>query len=326
MKVWPLLLTLLAAIGLLSLALGDYPLPLAEVLAALTNTPAAPPEAVMVIHDLRLPRLLAAALGGAALAVSGALIQTVMRNPLADPGLLGINSGAALVVIALMLFGGPWGMTAIPVAGFCGALLAVTLVWLLAWQGGAAPLRLVLVGVALAAMTGALASVLTTFAPIDQAQRALIWLSGSLHDLDRPRLYLMALWLIPPLGISLAVARQADTLRLGDTTARALGQRVEGVRALLTLLAALLAGAAVSVIGPIGFVGLIAPHLARSLIGPLHLRMLPLAALIGACLVAGADLVGRLAFAPVQIPAGLVTALIGGPFFFWLLWSRRHAR
>ncbi|NPD17423.1 iron ABC transporter permease [Xinfangfangia sp. D13-10-4-6] len=321
-----LLLAVFCAIGLASLGLGDHPLPLREVWLALIPGQGATPEAEMVVLDLRLPRLLAAGLGGAALAVSGALVQAVLRNPLADPGLLGINSGAALVVIALMVLAGPGVLALLPVAGFAGALLSVVLVWALAWQGGASPLRLVLVGLALAAMTGAMASVLTTFAPINAAQRALIWLAGSLHDIDRPRLQLMALWLALPLGLSLALARHADALNLGETTARALGQRVEVTRAALILIAALLAGATVAITGPIGFVGLIAPHLARHIAGPLHARMLPVAALIGACLVAAADLAGRLVFAPVQIPAGLVTALIGGPFFFWLIWSRRHAR
>lgn len=315
---------LLVVVVLISLASGDYPLPVAEVLGALSQDPGISPEAMLVVYELRLPRLLVAALAGMALAVSGVLVQAVMRNPLAEPGLLGINAGAALAVVLVVI---AWpGLLPLSVAGFAGALLSALALWRLAWRGGIAPLRLVLIGIALSTLAAAAATVLTTFARVDQAQRVLIWLAGSLHEVDASRPPAMAPWVLIPLVLSLFTCRAADLITCGDTMARSLGQRVEATRALLIILAALLAGSAVAFAGPIGFVGLIAPHLGRWMAGPLHRHLLPLSAMVGAVLVSSADLAGRVALAPIQIPAGLVTALIGGPFFFWLIWRQRHAR
>lgn len=314
----------LLVLALVSLGSGDMALPPDTVLSALL-TPGADPDATMIVIEFRLPRLLAAGLSGAALALAGAITQAVMRNPLAEPGLLGINAGAALAASLLIVALAPGSSTLLPVAGFAGALAMTGAIWALAWQGGAAPMRLILIGIAMAALVGAVITALITFGGIDQVQRMMIWLSGSLNGLDWDRLRLLALWLSPGLLACLAAPRALDLIRLDEIVARSLGQRTDRARLGLIALCALLAGATVSITGPIGFVGLIAPHLARRTVGPVHRRLLPVAALFGAVLVAAADLAGRTALAPAEIPVGLVAVLIGGPFFFWLQRRLRHA-
>lgn len=313
----------LSALAVASLGTGEMPLSAGRVVSALLF-PAADPDAALVVIDFRLPRLLAACLAGAALALAGAITQAVMRNTLAEPGLLGINAGAALAVSLLIVVSAPGLSYLLPVAGFAGALAMTGAIWALAWKGGAAPMRLILIGIGMAAMVSAATTTLITFGGITQVQRMMIWLAGSLNGLDWERMRLLALWLGPALLACLAAPRALDLIRLEDGLARSLGQATEKARFLLIALCALLAGATVSVTGPIGFVGLIAPHLARRTVGPVHRRMLPVAALFGAALVAAADLAGRMVFAPAEIPVGLVTVLIGGPFFFWLQRRLRH--
>lgn len=312
------------ALAILSLGSGDMALSPGTVVTALV-APTAVPDAAMIVMDFRLPRLLAAAIAGAALALAGTITQAVMRNPLAEPGLLGINAGAALAASLLIVALAPGRLDLLPAAGFAGALAMTGAIWLLAWRNGASPMRLVLVGIAMAAMVSAITTALLALGGIDRVERLMIWLSGSLNGLGWDRLQLMVSWLGPGFVACLAAPRALDLVRLDDATARSLGQRTDRARAGLIALCALLAGATVSVTGPIGFVGLIAPHLARRTIGPVHRRLLPVAALFGAALVAAADLAGRVALAPAEIPVGLVTVLIGGPFFFWLQRRLRHA-
>lgn len=314
---------ILSLLAVASLGMGDMQLPLDRVLSAVFF-PGADPDAALIVTGFRLPRLLAACLAGAALALAGAITQAVMRNALAEPGLLGINAGAALSVSLLIVLWAPGASALLPIAGFGGALSMAGAIWALAWRGGAAPMRLVLIGIGMAAMVSAATTTLITFGGLTQVQRMMIWLAGSLNGLDWPRLNLLALWLSPAFLACLVAPRALDLIRLEDGLARGLGQAIEQARFLLILLCALLAGATVSITGPIGFVGLIAPHLACRLVGPSHRHLLPAAALFGAVLVAAADLLGRIVFAPAEIPVGLVTAMVGGPFFFWLQRRLRH--
>ncbi|MER0239572.1 iron ABC transporter permease [Fulvimarina sp. MAC8] len=323
-KVTLLLCAVLLAILSASLALGDYTIPLRDLLSLFVNPDEADPQQWIIVVDLRMPRVALAMLVGAALAVAGAITQALMRNPLAEPGLLGINAGAALAATLLIVIFTEVPPQWLPWASFGGAMLAAFAVYLLSWQHGSNSLRIVLIGVGLSALAVAATTLLTTFAPIGQAQQALIWLSGSVYLADWDGIVSLALWLLVPVIVAPLVARELDLIRFGDAAATSLGQRVEVTRAGLILLCALICGAAVAAAGPIGFVGLVAPHLARWLVGPSHMRLLPVSALVGAQIVMLADLAGRTVMAPAQLPAGLVTAIVGAPFFGWLLWRHRH--
>ncbi len=318
------LLALVTLIILASVAIGDYPVGWKDLIGLALRPADANPQAWLIIVDLRLSRVTMALLVGVALGVAGVVIQALTRNPLAEPGILGINAGAALAVTMFIVLLEDLPDTLLPWAGFAGAMAASFAVYALAWRNGASSLRLILVGIGLSTLIGAATTLLTTFAPIEEAQRALIWLSGTVYLADWAGVRNLSLWLTVPLLLSFAMARELDLIRFGDQAARSLGQRVEVVRAGLLVLASLVCGVAVAAAGPIGFVGLIAPHIARRLVGPRHTRVLPVAALVGGALLMAADLAGRTVIAPAQLPAGLITALIGAPFLGWLLWGRRH--
>ncbi len=327
--VLPVALSLLAALLVLvltSLAVGDVSLSWSDLFAVLSDPLVTPSQDQTIVFDLRLPRTLLALLVGMALAVAGTVSQSIMRNPLAEPGILGINSGAALAaMIVIVAFRNP-PAPMLPWAGFIGAIIMAAIVYLLSWRNGTSSLRIVLVGIGLASLSGAATTFLTAFGEIGDVQRAMIWLAGSVYEASHAKVKTLALWLVIPLTLTWISCRQLDVLRFGDHPARSLGQNVNLVRALMILLCTLISGAAVASAGLIGFVGLIAPHISRRLVGPSHARVIPIAALTGAILVTTADLIGRIVIAPAQIPAGIVTALIGAPFFAYLLWGNRHGR
>ncbi|MBB3810247.1 FecCD family ABC transporter permease [Pseudochelatococcus contaminans] len=317
-----LILTIVALL-MASLSIGDVPLSWRDITAALLHTGYAPQTETIVL-DLRLPRALLALLVGMGLGAAGALVQTVMRNPLAEPGILGINAGAALFVTVLIVAFPAVSIAFLPWAGFAGASATAALVYALSWRQGTSSLRVILIGIGVGSVVGAGTTVLMAFGDIRYVQRAMIWLAGSVHDGDWHRVRTLLLWIAPPLALACMFWRELDLIRLGDQTARALGQRVEHARGMAIVLCTLIAGAVVAFAGLIGFVGLVAPHIARFIAGPGHSRLLPVAALTGGVLVMAADLLGRTIVAPAQLPAGLVAALIGAPFFGWLLWRRRH--
>ncbi|WP_020188305.1 iron ABC transporter permease [Methylopila sp. 73B] len=317
------LVAVLLGLAFLAVLLGDEHVGALNALRALAGLPG-DPVAEIIVLELRLPRTLAAALVGAALGLSGALMQTVARNPLADPGVLGVNAGAALgatLVIVAFREAPAW---ALPFAGFAGAGSAAAIVYAAAWKDGLAPLRMVLVGVGVAALASAGVTLLSAFARIEDAQRALLWLTGSLYAADWRTVSALGASIVGPVAVAAALARRFDVLTLGDDHATAVGLGVNATRGLAIFVSVALAGGSVAAAGTIGFVGLMAPHAARRLVGPLHGAALPVTALCGAILLLAADLVGRMALAPVQLPAGLVTALIGGPFFLYLMWRRRN--
>jgi iron complex transport system permease protein len=319
-----ILLLAIAALLTVGLASGDYSVPMPQVVGALMSDPDTPPDVAMIVMQLRMPRLLLALLVGLALGTAGAIAQAVMRNPLAEPGLLGINSGAALAAMVLMV-----GMERapdylLPAASFAGATGMALAIYVLSWRHGTSSLRIILIGIGLAALGNAATSFLTAFGDVRLVQRAMLWLAGSVADANWSRVQSMFTWSLLPLLLVWMAARELDTISLGDDNARSLGQRVNLVRGLMILMCTLLSGAAVAFAGLIGFVGLIAPHMARRLVGHGHVRVIPAAALLGAVLVMSADLVGRTIIAPAQLPAGLLTALLGAPFFAWLMWERRH--
>lgn len=268
--------------------------------------------------------MLVAALVGLALGISGAIMQGLTRNPLASPDILGISAGAGLVAVTLMVVFQDVPSGVIPLAAFGGALLIAVLIYLLAWRGGDSPLRLILVGIGLGAVTGALTSLMITFGDIYDVQRALIWLTGSVYARSWDEFGALLPWVIVFAPLAFLLARDLNTLTLGEEVARGLGTRVAWQRGLLMLTAVALAGATVAAAGTIGFVGLMAPHIGRRLVGPDHIGLLPTAGVIGALIVVAADLVGRTLFAPIELPCGLITAAVGAPFFIYLLWQQRQ--
>jgi len=278
---------------------------------------------VSFVLDQRVPRVLAAVLAGAALALAGTIVQAVCRNPLAEPSLLGVTSGAGLgaVLMILLVPGvGIWPMSA--AAGGC-ALAVFALVYLLSARGGLASERLVLVGIGAQAGTTALITlVVLVVAPWD-VNLALTWLSGSTYGRTLEQLLPVALALVVVLPLAATYRRELDVLSLDEDVPRVLGLPVDRSRLVLLGAAALTTAAAVCAVGVIGFVGLVAPHAARALVGARHARVLPVAVLLGAVLVSAADTLGRIVIAPGQIPAGLGTALLGAPYFVYLLWRSR---
>lgn len=278
---------------------------------------------VSFVLDQRVPRVLAAVLAGAALALAGTIVQAVCRNPLAEPSLLGVTSGAGLgaVLMILLVPGvGIWPMSA--AAGAC-ALGVFALVYLLSSRGGLGSERLVLVGIGAQAGTTALITlVVLVIAPWD-VNLALTWLSGSTYGRSLEQLLPVALALLVMVPLASTHRRDLDVLSLDEDTPRVLGLPVDRSRLVLLGAAALTTAAAVCAVGVIGFVGLVAPHAARALVGARHARVLPVAILVGAVLVSVADTLGRVVIAPGQIPAGLGTALLGAPYFVYLLWRSR---
>ncbi|MGD1851957.1 MAG: FecCD family ABC transporter permease [Cyanophyceae cyanobacterium] len=322
----PLVLTVLVAIALLSLILsvsqGEYPVsPLAAIKAVLGAPESADDQ--FVINTLRLPRALTALLAGMGLAVAGTISQALARRPLAAPSIIGINSGASFVAVVFIILFPSASVAWLPAATFMGALGVATILYFLAWHRSSSPIRLILVGIGLTAMTGALTSILVTFGNINNVSQALVWLTGSVYGRSWQHFWPLVPWPIIFIPLSLLLARDLDALNLGENLAQGLGSRVERTRSVLLFCTVALAGSSVATAGTIGFVGLMAPHLARQLVGPSHVGLIPVAAMIGACIVELADLLGRLLFAPIEIPCGVITAIIGAPYFLWLLYRNR---
>lgn len=326
MRLATLLAVLLAGLVAASLAFGDISLSWRELMETIAGSADATPQNGMIVFDLRLPRILLALLVGAALATAGTIALAIMRNPLAEPGVLGINSGAAAAVMGVIVLMQEPPVALLPLAGFLGAAIMAAAVYLLSWQRGTSSLRIILIGIGLGSLASAATTFLSAFGEIGDVQRAMIWLAGSVYEADMVKVRLLFFWLLVSLALAWMSAGELDLIRFGDNSARSLGQRVDLVRGLMIVLCTLLSGAAVAAAGLIGFVGLVAPHIASRLAGPSHARILPIAALSGAILVVASDLLGRLVIAPAQLPAGIVTGLIGAPFFAYLLWGRRHVR
>ena len=310
---WPAAALVVAVAALLSLAVGTRAVPPSAVLDALVHGGSSPDA--LVVRSLRLPRTEVGLTAGAALGLAGAALQAVTRNPLADPGILGLSQGAAAGVVFAIAFGaGGYGFGGYVWYAFAGAVVAAFLVYGIAsrGRGGASPVKLALAGTALSAMTaGATTVVLTSSsATLDQFR---FWQVGSLSGRDTDTVVRMLPFLLVGALLVIGCARGLDALALGDETARALGHRVGLVRGCAALGATLLTAAAVAAAGPIAFVGLAVPHLARRLVSGGYRAVLPLSALLGAGLLVGADVAGRVVRAPAEVPAGVMTALVGVP-------------
>ncbi|SEK00914.1 FecCD family ABC transporter permease [Paenibacillus polymyxa] len=315
---WITLPILLLAVSVYGLAYGSVSIPLQEINQVLVHNDESTYRTILM--DLRLPRVLVGLLVGACLAASGALLQGVMKNPLADPGIIGVSAGGGLAAVITMVML-PQLSYLLPVTAFLGAFLSAIVIYLLAWDRGASPVKIVLAGVAINALLGALTNgVMVMYS--DRVQAVLPWLSGGLNGRSWHHLEFMAPYAIIGLIASLFAIKPANLLLLGDDSAQLLGQRVELQRMLIILLSALLAGTAVSVAGLIGFVGLVVPHVIRLLIGEDYRFLLPLSIVGGGTLVVLADTVARSWFDPIELPVGILLAVIGAPFFLILLKKR----
>ncbi|MGG5282431.1 FecCD family ABC transporter permease [Pseudomonas viridiflava] len=313
--------TLLVMLG--SLALGKVNLSPATLFDVLFGQ--ADQRLVFIVEQLRMPRLALAALVGAALAVSGLILQSIIRNPLASPDLLGITSGAsAAAVIYLSFFSAAMGAQFLPPAAISGAGLAALAIYLLAWNQGASPLRLVLIGVGVSALLAAVTTFILVFSPLTTTLSAYVWLTGSVYGASWPEPRALAGWLVVVLPLLVLLARQVRVQQLDDDLAQGIGVRVQWLRAGLLLVSVALAGLAVAWGGAIAFVGLIAPHIAKRLVPPGFAGQALMSALMGANLVMLADLAGRTLFLPLDLPAGIFVAVLGTPFFLYLLINQRH--
>jgi iron complex transport system permease protein len=298
-----------------SVSIGDFPIALSEVTPAIVGL--GDPDSHFIVRTLRLPRALTGALVGAAFGLSGAIFQSLARNPLASPDVIGITGGASAAAVAMIVWAGG-SATAVSVAALAGALLTAAAIHLLAYRRGVVGYRLVLVGIGCAAVLHAVTSYLLTRAEIHEAQRATVWLTGSLNARtgDHVRPVTVALALLIP--VTLALGRQLRLLELGDDTAKGLGARVEQTRAASLGVAVVLAAIATAAAGPIAFVALISPQIARRLVRAAGITLVA-SALTGAALVLLADLAARRAFAPTELPVGVVTGIVGAPYLLWLL-------
>ncbi|MFI5653729.1 FecCD family ABC transporter permease [Streptomyces anulatus] len=321
---------LLVLLCLLSLGLGALSIPPGDVLKALTGQPTGP-RVEDVILSVRVPRTALGLAAGAALGLSGCVMQALTRNPLADPGILGVSAGAAFAIVLAAGVAGIGSLLGYIWFAFAGAMAASVVVYLLGRLGrsGSTPVKLALAGVAVTAVLSSLTSavVLTDPAALDRFR---FWSAGSLADQDASTV----LRVLPFLGLgallALASAPALNSLALGDDVAASLGRRLGLVRLQGVVAVTLLTGAAVAVIGPVVFIGLVVPHVARVLaqyagLGPDHRWLLPLSAALAAALLLGADILGRVIARPVEVQAGIIVAFIGGPFFIALVRRRRLA-
>ena len=276
----------------------------------------------LIIRDLRMPRVLSAVLIGGNLAVAGALLQTTMKNPLADPGIIGISSGASLGAIAVMVIFTDLIKYKIIIA-FIGGIIAACLVYLIGEDKGFSPVRIILAGVCVNSILNALSSMVTVFnsAGVSSIQT---WLLGSLVNVTWSDFKILALYTIVGIALCLLVIKSCDLMGLGDKTAQSLGLNVNRVRVMITFVAVFLTSISTGVGGVISFVGLVIPHICRFLIGSSHKFLIPFSYFMGGFLLLVADTVSRNIFRPYEIPVGLTMCLVGGPFFIYIL--RRSKR
>ncbi|WP_045518016.1 FecCD family ABC transporter permease [Neobacillus niacini] len=284
----------------------------------------------LVIQSFRLPRIIVALMAGMGLAVAGGILQGMIRNPLASPDMLGITGGASVAVVGfLAIFSDKNHVLTVsiqwlPVAAFIGAAVVAFLVYTLAWKNGVSPIRLILIGIGLMSLTKALTTFMMVLGPIYQASQANIWITGTVYGSTWKNVGALVPWITILVFIAFIYARNINIQELGDEVATGLGGRVQKQRFVLMLLSTGLVGGSVAFAGGIGFVGLMAPHMARRLVGSSFGALLPVSALLGGILVMLADLVGRTLFSPLEIPAGVFTASIGAPYFIYLLFKTKN--
>lgn len=285
----------------------------------------------LVVQSFRLPRIIIALLAGMSLAIAGALLQGMVRNPLASPDIIGITGGAGAAVVGFLAFFSDENNALtvsiqwLPLAAFAGAAVVAFLVYFLAWKNGVSPVRLVLIGIGISALMQAIITMLMILGPIFRASQANIWITGTVNASNWKDVQILLPWTLILILIAFVLARNVNIQELGEEIATGVGSHIQRQRIILLTLATGLVGGAVAFAGGIGFVGLMAPHMARRLVGSSFGALLPVAALLGGTLVMIADLVGRTLFLPLEVPAGVFTAAIGAPYFIYLLFKTKNA-
>jgi len=318
-------LVVLAVLAILaitaSISIGPVSIPFFQVWELLAKPPVQSDISSQIVWNIRLPRTLVGCLVGAGLAISGALLQGVMRNPLADPHIIGVSSGAGFAAVTAMIVIPNFPPSLVPMAAFTGAMASGILVYALAWRAGVSPMRMILSGVAVSALMNAgTSAVLNIYS--ENVQSVMSWLAGGLAGRGWHHWHQLWPYILIAGSIALLTGRQVNVLLLGDEMATGLGVRVERVRMMLIMLACILTAAAVSVSGLIGFVGLIVPHIIRLIAGSDYRFLLPASALGGATLLVLADIAARMVLDPIELPVGILTACLGAPFFLYLLRRR----
>lgn len=315
------LLALTFVFFILSIGAGEFKIPPLDVLKTLVGLGSGQYD--LIIFTFRLPRIVASLLIGASLAVSGAILQGIIRNPLASPDLLGVTGGASVsAVLFITLFQG-LSIQWLPVAASIGAGVATFVIYILSWKQGVSPMRLVLIGVGVSEVLSALTRMLIVLSPIHLTGKAMIWLTGTVYGTTWNNVLALLPWFLAIL-VALVYGRSVNIQQLGEDIATGVGSRVQRERLILLLISTVLAGSAVAIGGAVGFVGLLAPHIARKLVGSAFGEVLPVAALVGGLMVMIADLIGRTAFSPLDLPVGIFTAGIGAPYFIYLLYKNRN--
>lgn len=303
--------------GLIAIGLGSVSIPVPEIIQTIFHTDSSGVNDTIILN-IRLPRVLLALIIGANIAISGAILQAVMGNPLADPGLTGVTSGAAVLVLLIML-AMPEYTQFVPIAAFVGGMLAAAAVYALAWRrSGISPITIILAGVAVNAMCGGVVGYLSIMYS-DRLPSAVQWMNGSLAAKGNSVLMMVLPYSIVGWIASVFAVRKANVIRMGDQVAMNLGENVNRIRIALSILAVFLAAVSVAAVGMIGFVGLIVPHMARFLVGSNYKFLLPMSMALGALVLLVADTGGRTLFSPLEIPAGILMAVIGGPYFLYLM-------
>ncbi|MEK3663447.1 iron ABC transporter permease [Paenibacillus sp. FSL F4-0236] len=287
------------------------------------------PSDAMIIFSLRMPRVVVAVMVGAALAISGALLQGIVRNPLTSPDIIGISGGASLGTVIFILYFSHVSIRFMPISSIAGAFAAALLIYLFAYRRGITPLRLVLIGIGMSTAITAVTYMLilsSSFTPTAVAVKAFTFMTGSIYGVSWDRDVLTMLpWMVILIPAALIYARHLNVQELGDEVATSVGSSVQVKRTILLVISVALAGVAVAIGGAINFIGLMAPHIARKLVGPAYGGVIPVSALIGSLVLLLSDLVARIAFIPLDIPAGVFTAAIGAPFFIYLLYRHRSS-
>ena len=297
----------------LSIRLGTYTLSFEEIWAAFQPDD----KNYFTLMEYRLPRAVLAILLGGALAISGVLVQSVVRNPLASPDILGINNAAGLVAVSVLMFLPNLAFYWMPIFAFLGGVLSFVILWVVCGFNFR-PIKMAIIGVALSALWAAISHYLMLTNPVE-INTAMLWLTGSLWGRSWSYLNVVLPWLVVLLPLPFIFCRDLDTLGLGENKASTLGVTVNKVQISVLVLAVALSTTAVAICGPIAFLGLVAPHLARRLVGGRHRTLLPAALIIGALLLQLSDILARVIAPPTELPAGILTAIIGAPYFFYLL-------
>ena len=297
----------------LSIRLGTYTLSFEEIWAAFQPND----KNYFTLMEYRLPRAVLAILLGGALAISGVLVQSVVRNPLASPDILGINNAAGLVAVSVLMFLPNLAFYWMPIFAFLGGVLSFVILWIVCGFNFR-PIKMAIIGVALSALWAAISHYLMLTNPVE-INTAMLWLTGSLWGRSWSYLNVVLPWLVVLLPLPFIFCRDLDTLGLGENKASTLGVTVNKVQISVLVLAVALSTTAVAICGPIAFLGLVAPHLARRLVGGRHRTLLPAALIIGALLLQLSDILARVIDPPTELPAGILTAIIGAPYFFYLL-------